>query len=86
MQPKKISYASGNENPNKFPIFQEMGTLKKLLIFQEMELFSPLQENYLCFREQKPRKNFLYYPQKKTVHMFQETEGPTDLFIYFGCI
>ena len=68
MQPKKISYASGNGNPNKFLIFQEMGTFRE------------------CFREQKPRKNFLYFPQKKAVLMFQETEGPMDLFIYFGCI
>ena len=33
---QKISYTSGNENLDKFLMFQEMETLKKLLIFQEV--------------------------------------------------
>ena len=39
--------------------FQEVETLKKLLIFQEMKLFSPSRENFLYFRKQKPEK--MYY-------------------------
>ena len=34
IHPEKISYTSGNRNPDNF--FQEMETLKKLLIFQEV--------------------------------------------------
>ena len=39
---KKIRFISRNGIP------------KKLLIFWEMELFSPLQENFLYFKKQKP--------------------------------
>ena len=56
---KKIPYISGsnkipgNGNPGKkFPIFQETETLKKLLIFWEMELFSPSPKT----KKSTPRK------------------------------
>ena len=64
---------------------------KAFLRFQEMEPCTfltklkdqkdPTPENFLCFRKQKPRKNFLYFAQKKGVFMFQETEALMDLFI-----
>ena len=38
---KKISNFNKRKPRKKFLIFQETGTLKKLFIFQEMELFSP---------------------------------------------
>ena len=44
------------ENFLNFLIFQETGTLKKLLIFREIKLFSPPRENFLYFRKQKPDK------------------------------
>ena len=60
-----IFYISGNRNLNKLLIFLEMelsnSNIKKFLIFWEMEPFSPPRENFLYFRERKPRKNFLYF-------------------------
>ena len=58
--PKKIPYLSlalikfqETEIPEKkFPIFQETETLKKLLIFWEMELFSPSPKT----KKSTPRK------------------------------
>ena len=52
-----------------------METLKKVLIFRKMGLFYPSSKNkknpprknflkkklFLCFRKQKPPKNFLYF-------------------------
>ena len=58
-----FSYISGNRNPPKdFLIFHETETLKKLVIFQEMELFSTHQ-HFLFFRKQAP-KNFLFFHQR----------------------
>ena len=37
-------------------IFEETETLKKILIFREMELFSPPRENFLYFRKRNPGK------------------------------
>ena len=54
----------------KILIFQETKTLKELLIFQEMKLFSLPQENSLYFRKRKPYIN-LYFLKRK-------------LFLYFG--
>ena len=38
----------------KFLIFQGTETLKKFLIFQKIEPFSPPGENFLYFKKQKP--------------------------------
>ena len=59
------------ENFLNFLIFQETGTLKKLLIFREIKLFSPPRENFSYFRKQKPRQVSLYFLKRK-------------LFLYFG--
>ena len=50
---------------------QETETLKELLIFREMEPFSPSPENLSFFRKRKPRKSFLCFLKGK-------------LFLYFG--
>ena len=43
-----IEKISGNGNPpKKFHIFQEIETLKRLLMFQEPEPFSPPRESFL---------------------------------------
>ena len=55
---KKIPYISGNGNP------------QKLLIFWEMEPFSPSQENFLYFRKHKPQKTFLIFSQKEAFLTF----------------
>ena len=73
--PEKISYIflylTKWRPRKKILIFQETETLKKLLVFLKMELFSPPRENFFQFRELKPRKNFLYFLKRK-------------LFLYFG--
>ena len=60
----------------KFPVFQKTKGLKKLLICQEMKLFSPPRENLLYFRKQNPRKKFLYIFSKENFSYFPETETP----------
>ena len=84
--PGNLYFRKGN--PDKFLIFKETRTLKSLLIFQEMELFSPPQKDFVYFRRQKPRKNSYislkikpYFSQNKAALMFQETEAPMDFFI-----
>ena len=47
---------------------------KKLLIFQEMKLFSPPRENVLCFRKWKPLKNSLYFLKRKLFLYFWKRE------------
>ena len=47
---------------------------KKLLIFQEMKLFNPPQENVLCFRKWKPLKNSLYFLKRKLFLYFWKRE------------
>ena len=50
---------------------QETETLKELLIFREMEPFSPSPENLSFFRKRKPRKNFLYFLKGKLFLYFE---------------
>ena len=54
----------------KLLLFQETENLKKLLIFPEMKLFSPLRQNLFYFRKQKPPKKSLYFPPKKLLLYF----------------
>ena len=66
--------------------FLEMKTLKKLLIFPKIELFSPSSKN----KKNSPRENFLYFyikkilifSQKRAFLIFQETETPKKFFIF----
>ena len=60
--PKQIPYITGNGNP------------KKLLILQEMKLFSPPQENFFYFRKREPRKKFLYSLKRKLFLYFWKRE------------
>ena len=56
------------------PIPKKKSTRKKILIFQEIELFTYILKK---FREQKPRKKILKLQQTKTIKkllIFQETE------------
>ena len=53
------------KTPKAFLIFQETELLKKLLIFWEMEPFSPPREKFLYFRKQKPQKDSLYFRKRK---------------------
>ena len=58
-----------------------------LLIFQEMEFFSPPRENFLYFRKQKNLKKCLIFPQKKAFLIFRETEKikcPIFQELFFG--
>ena len=71
------------ENPEKLSlIFQETKTLKKLLIFQETELFSLSQENLLYFRKRKPRKKFLYFLKRKIFLYFGKRKSRQNFFCF----
>ena len=62
-----------NRKPRKkFLIFDETETLKRILVFWEMELFSPPRENFLYFRKRNPRKNFLYLLKRKLFLYFRK--------------
>ena len=79
---KKIKKSSSK----KFLIFQEMETLKKLLIFRETEPFSPSsrkqksppRKEFLIFREMELSnskiKKFLIFSQKIAFLIFPEME------------
>ena len=67
-----------------------METLKRPLIFREMEPCSPPQESFLYFRKGKPQKKFFLfqevetsqkslYFQKRNILIFKETK----LFIFW---
>ena len=56
---------------------QETGTLKKSLMFQEMEIFRPSQESFFYFIKIKPPKNFLYFLKRKLFFSFSK-----KLFIF----
>ena len=64
--------------------FQEEETLKKLLIFQEMELFSPPQENLekIYFRKWKPLKTILNFLKRKLFLYFWKRK-PQQNLLYF---
>ena len=64
-----LTYRKRNLRKKLF-IFQETETLKKFLIFQDMELSSPTSKNFLYLRKQKTRKNILHFLKRK-------------LFLYF---
>ena len=58
-----------------------------LLIFQEMEFFSPPQENFLYFRKKKKTQKCLIFPQKKAFLIFRETgkiKFPIFQELFFG--
>ena len=80
---KKISKTSNlkSQKPQKKPlIIRETGTLKRLLIFQEMEFFSPPQENFLYFRKWKPPPKKLIFSHKKAFHVFREPPKKFHIF------
>ena len=64
--------------------FQEEETLKKLLVFQEMELFSPPQENFakIYFRKWKPLKTILNFLKRKLFLYFWKRK-PQQNLLYF---
>ena len=66
---KKIPYISGNGNP------------QKLLIFWEMEPFSPSQKNFLYFRKDKLKKHFLYFLKRKLFSHFRKQKPPKNRYI-----
>ena len=58
-----------------------------LLIFQEMEFFSPPRENFLYFRKKKKNQKCLIFPQKKAFLIFRETgkiKFPIFQELFFG--
>ena len=55
-------------------IFQETETLKKLLIFREIELFSKSSKKFLIVQEKEALKKFIIFYQKKDFLIFQKTE------------
>ena len=48
-----------------------MKTLKKVLIFREMEFFSPIQRKIFIFQEMETQNNFLYFLKRKLFLFFQ---------------
>ena len=83
VNPEKNSlfYRKWNFLPLILKTFQETETLKKLLIFQEMELFSPPRENVSYLRKRKPRKNFLYFLKASCSYIWETEITKNVLFI-----
>ena len=78
----ELSYISGNENPQRFLIFQEV-TEKKVHLEkmsytsrnrspQKTSYIFFKRKSFLYFRKWKPRKNSLYF-RKRNFLMLQET-------------
>ena len=81
-----MSHTSGNRNTNKFLTIKATGAVKKFRIFQEMELFSPSQENFLYFSKQKRPKKLFIFLSKETCFYVSRRRSPNG-FIYFNeCI
>ena len=77
------------ETSNKFYTFHEMVTLKKLLIFRKMELFSSRSKKFLLFSRKKAFPTFRETETLKQFFILQETElsyisgNPKKNFLYF---
>ena len=65
-----------------FLIFQETKTLKKLLIFWEMELFDLPRENFLYFRKRRLSK-ISYIFSKESFSYTSRNENPEKNSLYF---
>ena len=61
----EFSYISGNGNPKKLLIFQEV-------TFQAQNIKNPSRENFLYFRIPKAPKNFLYFLKRKLFIYFRK--------------
>ena len=62
----ELSYISGNGNPKKLLIFQEVN-------FQARKNKKNLpQKSFLYFRKLKPKKNFLYFLKRKLFLYFRK--------------
>ena len=71
---------SGNGNlEKKILIFQGTEALKKLLIFWEMEFFSPPREKFLYFRNGNPEKTF-YIFSKESFSYILEKGNPKKIY------
>ena len=68
----------------KIIVFQETETLKGLLIFQGIELFSPSSKKNLILLETGAPKKSLIFSQKKTVLIFQEKKTPQKILYISG--
>ena len=53
-----------------------METLKKLLIFREMELFNPSSKKVIILQEMETTKNFLYSLKRKLFLYFRKRKPP----------
>ena len=53
-----------------------METLKKLLIFREMELFNPSSKKVIILQEMETTKNFLYSLKRKLFLHFRKRKPP----------
>ena len=67
-----FSYFDKRQPRKKIIVFQETETLKGLLIFQGIELFSPSSTKFPILLETEAPKKSLIISQKKTVLIFQE--------------
>ena len=63
-------------------IFQETETLKKLLIFREIELFSKSSKKFLIVQEKEALKKFIIFYQKKDFLIFQKTETQKKFLLF----
>ena len=59
----------------RFLIVQETETLKKLLIFREMELFNPSSKKVILLQEMETTKNFLY-SLKRNLFLYSRKRKP----------
>ena len=71
----EFSYISGNGNPKKLLIFQEV-------TFQAQNIKNPSRENFLYFRIRKPQKNFLYF-LKRTLFIYFRKRKPRKNSLFF---
>ena len=88
-----FSYILGSRNPEKIPYISGNGNPKKLLIFREMELFSPTSKNRKFLQKISHAqgkwnflililKNFLYFLKRKLFSYFRKRKTPKKFLIF----
>ena len=75
-----FSYISGNRNPEKNPYTSENGSHKELLVFLEMELFSPSSKNKI----KNPPRKISYIFSKESCSYISGNENPEKIFFISG--
>ena len=68
----------------RFLIVQETETLKKLLIFREMELFNPSSKKVILLQEMETTKNLLYSLKRKLFLYSRKRKPPPPKKVYIS--